>query len=60
VPSEFGRLSGGNSELTAEMLNRVMEYVRRQGRIYAVQPLRVVQQDEGWQVSIDGGAAGWG
>lgn len=44
--------SGGNTELTADMLNTTLEYLRRQGSLVPSPEVAVVQNPEGWLIRL--------
>jgi hypothetical protein len=52
--------SGGNTELTAEMLNTVLEYVRKQGRIIPSPEVAVDQTPDGWMLRLASPLGWWG
>ena len=53
--SDMARFSGGNTELTAEMINTVLDAIQRQSRVEAAPPLEAVQTPEGWVLRLLGG-----
>ncbi len=52
--------SGGNTELTAEMLDTVVEYLRRQGRIIPSPEVAVDQTPDGWMIRLNNPPGMWG
>jgi hypothetical protein len=55
---EFPRYGGGQ-ELTAAQVNAMLDQVRRQARIYAVQPLEAVQTPAGWTIRLKTNLGFW-
>jgi hypothetical protein len=50
--SLFPSFSGGSTELTAAMVNGLMDQMRRQGRLLHDFPVEIVQTGEGWQIRV--------
>jgi hypothetical protein len=51
--------SGGNSELTADQLNTVLEYIRKQGRIVPSPEVAVTQTPDGWMIRLNSPMGIW-
>lgn len=50
---EFPTMSGGNSSLTVDYLNRLIEQIARSGNLTSVPPVIVEQGPGGWTVRLD-------
>ncbi len=59
LSSPFPFFSGGNTELTASMLNLMLEQMRRQGRLVPAYPILVNQSGEGWTIRLAGVRGFW-
>ena len=60
LSSPFPFFSGGNTELTAEMLNLMLEQMRRQSRLVPAYPILIDRSGEGWQIRLAGVRGFWG
>ena len=54
LSSPFPFFSGGHTELTASMLNDMLEQMRRQSRLVPAHPVLVNRSGEGWQIRVAG------
>lgn len=56
---DYARVSAGNTEITADWLNRLMADLRRQRRVLAVPPLEMVPTPAGHMLRLPGQAGFW-
>lgn len=59
LTSPFPFFSGGNTELTAGMVNDMLEQMRRQSQFLSAPPVEVRRVGDGWQIRLRGRRGLW-